>query len=60
MLQAILNQARANMTDKQFTELMKLVTTDIRINRIAWGKWTGMDYVLMVLDQTYRMLKRVA
>lgn len=60
MLQKLLEQARANMTGKQFTELMKLVTTDIRINRIAWGKRTGMDYAVMVLEQTYRMLKRVA
>ncbi|HBV87007.1 MAG TPA: hypothetical protein DEF42_10235 [Desulfosporosinus sp.] len=43
MLRKILESKKGPLTDAQFAEIMDLATTDIKINRVNFGKRTSLS-----------------
>jgi len=58
MLRKIIEQTTGPLTNTQFAELLDLVTTDIRVNNIAWRKRTSLAEVIQIAEITFRMLQR--
>jgi len=58
MIRKALEAIVGPMTNSEFTEVMDLTTTDIRINNIAWGRRTSLRGVVEIARITFRMLQR--
>jgi len=58
MLREIIESARKTLTEKQFAELMDLVTTDVRVNRIAFGKRTSLKDAVEIAASCYEAMGR--
>lgn len=48
MLRTILEHDLGPMTDAEFVEVMDLSTTDIKINRVNFGKRTSLSYAVEI------------
>ena len=48
MLRRILESTLGPITNSQFTEIMDLATTDIKVNRVNFGKRTSLKYAVEI------------
>ena len=58
MLRQVLELKLGTLTNDQFSELMDLTTTDIRVNGIGFGKMTNLGNVLQVAEISFKVLSR--
>lgn len=58
MIRAIIEQ---HTLDKQtYNDIMAMVTDDIRVNRIGYGKRTSLQDVAKIIEQSVGAIKRAA
>lgn len=61
MLKAMLEQKIGQpITSGVFTEVMEQTTNDIKINRLAYGIKTNLDYVINAAETYYKIRMRCA
>jgi hypothetical protein len=48
------------LNDDEFRQVLDLATTDIMVNRVAWGKRTRVGGVIEIAGITLTVLRRVA
>ncbi len=58
MLRKILESDLDTMTDFQFREVLDLATSDIKTNRVGFGKRTCLPEVVEIAEVCYRALQR--
>ncbi len=58
MLREILEATLGPMTDSQFAEVLDLATTDIKINRVAFGKRTILNEAVEIAESCFIALGR--
>ena len=58
MIKAILEKTTGPLTTTQFAQIMDLTTTDIRVNRITFGKRTTLTDVIEIAVSCFLVLKR--
>lgn len=57
-MRKLIERTLGPLTDSEFTELLDLVTTDIYINNVRWGKRTSPAEMVQIAEITWRMLQR--
>lgn len=60
MIRAKVETITGPLTDAEYRQIMDLTTTDIMVNRVAWGKRTRLGGVLEIAGITFTVLQRVA
>ena len=58
VLRSILETTLGPMSNAQFAEVMDLATTDIKINRVGFGKRTSLQDVVEIAKISLNVLKR--
>lgn len=58
MLRKIIESKLGPMTNAQFAQVMDLATTDIKINRIDFGRKTGLLDAVEIADRCFVALGR--
>lgn len=58
MLRKILESALGPLTNSQFSEALDLATTDIKVNRVAFGKRTSLHDAVEIAGSCFVALNR--
>lgn len=58
MLRKILESNLGPMTNTEFEEVLDLVTVDIKINRVNFGKRTSLSYAVEIARSCFIVLSR--
>ncbi|AZV58854.1 hypothetical protein [Clostridium sp. AWRP] len=59
MLRKLFENGGLEVSDREFKEILKMTTDDIRENRIKFGKRTNLDEVSRIVLRAYKVIKRV-
>ena len=59
MLRTILESTLGPMTNSQFAEVLELATTDIKVNRVDFGKRTSLSVVVDIAISCYNLVQRI-
>lgn len=60
MIKQLLKDGGIKVTDRELNEILKIITDDIRENRIKFGKRTSLEQMFTIAFIAYRVLKKVA
>jgi len=58
LLRKVLEAALGQMTDAEFSEVLELATTDIKTNRVDFGKRTSLAEVVKIATISFIVLQR--
>ncbi len=58
MLRTILESNLGPLTNSEFAELMDLITTDIKTNRVDFGKRTSLRDAVQIAEISFKVLRR--
>lgn len=59
MLRKLLETRTGPLTDREFREVMNLVTLDIQVNRIDYGQRTSLTYAVQVATITHALTRKI-
>ena len=54
MLFSFLQELRNNTNDKEFKEILKITSDDIKFNRVSFGKTTSQEEFINICQRSYK------
>lgn len=57
MLFSFLQELRNNTNDKEFKEILKITSDDIKFNRVSFGKTTSQEEFINICQRSYKALR---
>lgn len=60
MFREVLEKRGLHLSNSELSEVMSIVTDDIKVNRIGFKKYTNLEYVLEIIIISASIFKRYA
>ena len=57
MLTAFLSAMKTRVTEEEYKEILDIATKDIKFNRVGFNKKTKVDYVIKIIESSYKIIR---